>query len=48
MKDLEVALEHLTKEDPSFKVIDDQKNQQLVIKGMGELHIEVCNFSLQQ
>lgn len=38
---LELALNNLQKEDPTFKVETDPDSGQLVIKGMGELHIEV-------
>jgi elongation factor G len=48
LKDLELALAHLQREDPSFKVLSDKESGQTVIKGMGELHIEVqylCYYS---
>ena len=41
LKDLELALTNLQREDPSFKVSTDKDSGQTVIKGMGELHIEV-------
>jgi elongation factor G len=41
LKNLETALENLQREDPSFKVSTDKDSGQVVIKGMGELHIEV-------
>ena len=56
MKQLELALCQLQREDPSFKVVlsgDNQRdrgpafNDQIVIKGMGELHIDVSiHFAL--
>ncbi len=36
-----VALSRLASEDPSFKVSTDQETGQTVIKGMGELHLEI-------
>ena len=41
LKQLEIALEQLQREDPSLKVTHDKQSNQIVIKGMGELHIEV-------
>jgi len=35
------ALQKLTEEDPTFKVIYDQETGQTVVSGMGELHLEV-------
>ncbi len=36
-----VALHRLAAEDPSFRVSVDQESGQTVIKGMGELHLEI-------
>ena len=36
-----VALSRLASEDPSFRVSTDQETGQTVIKGMGELHLEI-------
>ncbi len=38
---LEAALRQLEKEDPTFTVKDDEDTGQLIISGMGELHLEV-------
>ncbi len=36
-----LALSRLTQEDPSFRVTTDDESGQTVIKGMGELHLEI-------
>ena len=36
-----VALQKLAIEDPSFRVATDEENGQTLIKGMGELHLEI-------
>src|SRR5690606_7097367 len=36
-----VALNRLAQEDPSFRVSSDAESGQTVIKGMGELHLEI-------
>ncbi|MBP9877791.1 MAG: elongation factor G [Alphaproteobacteria bacterium] len=38
---MSVALQRLAAEDPSFRVSVDQESGQTVIKGMGELHLEI-------
>ncbi|HTO39694.1 MAG TPA: elongation factor G, partial [Rhizomicrobium sp.] len=36
-----VALNRLAQEDPSFRVSSDQESGQTILKGMGELHLEI-------
>ena len=36
-----VALAKLAKEDPSFRVATDEESGQIIISGMGELHLEI-------
>ena len=36
-----VALGRLAQEDPSFRVTNDEESGQTIIKGMGELHLEI-------
>jgi elongation factor G len=36
-----VALNRLAQEDPSFRVSTDEESGQTIIKGMGELHLEI-------
>lgn len=38
---LGIALEKLTKEDPSFRVARNEETSQTIIKGMGELQLEI-------
>jgi elongation factor G len=38
---LGVALSRLAQEDPSFRVSTDQESGQTILKGMGELHLEI-------
>ena len=36
-----IALQKLAKEDPSFRVHTDEESGQMIISGMGELHLEI-------
>jgi len=36
-----MALQRLAQEDPSFRVSTDQESGQTILKGMGELHLEI-------
>ena len=38
---LGVALSRLAAEDPSFRVSTDQESGQTILKGMGELHLDI-------
>ncbi len=43
---LETALERLSREDPTFRVKTDEETGQIIISGMGELHLEVLTGRL--
>ena len=47
-KKLEEALSSLANEDPSFRVGIDEESGQTLIKGMGELHLEVISDRIQR
>jgi elongation factor G len=49
-RDLERMIEilrQIEEEDPSFKVIEDEESGQTIIRGMGELHLEVIAHRLR-
>jgi elongation factor G len=43
---LETALQRLSREDPTFRVKTDEETGQIIISGMGELHLEVLTGRL--
>ncbi|KAJ1510137.1 G elongation factor, mitochondrial 2 [Coelomomyces lativittatus] len=45
---LRTCLAHLHKEDPSIRVMEDPVTCQLLVSGMGELHLEIIAHRLQQ
>ncbi|MDP4225187.1 MAG: elongation factor G, partial [Bacteroidota bacterium] len=45
---LDVALEKLAEEDPTFKVNVDEDSGQTVIRGMGELHLDILMDRLKR
>jgi len=42
------VLANLTREDPTFKVRVDEETDQLVISGMGELHLDIITTRIQR
>lgn len=47
-KKLKVVLEILKKQDPTFRVTESEETSQILISGMGELHLEVIKNRLQR
>ncbi|XP_014478034.1 PREDICTED: ribosome-releasing factor 2, mitochondrial [Dinoponera quadriceps] len=45
---LEVALQELQREDPSLRVRNDPETQQIVLAGMGELHLEIIKERIKR
>ena len=45
---MSIALQRLAAEDPSFKVSVDHESGQTVMKGMGELHLEILVDRMQR
>lgn len=45
---LETALEELQREDPSLRVRNDPETEQIVLAGMGELHIEIIKERIKK
>jgi len=41
MEKLSKALQSLSEEDPTFRVMTDPETNQTIISGMGELHLEI-------
>ncbi|ETV93608.1 translation elongation factor G, variant [Aphanomyces invadans] len=46
-KELDEALGHLQREDPSFVVMQDEETGQTLMSGMGELHLEILQDRLK-
>ncbi|KDO19269.1 translation elongation factor G [Saprolegnia parasitica CBS 223.65] len=46
-KELDEALQHLQREDPSFVVTQDEETGQTLMSGMGELHMEILQDRLK-
>ncbi|MCO6492589.1 MAG: elongation factor G [Phaeodactylibacter sp.] len=44
---LHEALRQIEEEDPSFQVLEDEETGQTLIRGMGELHLEVISHRLR-
>ncbi|MCB9297567.1 MAG: elongation factor G [Lewinellaceae bacterium] len=44
---LHEALHQIEEEDPSFQVLEDEETGQTLIRGMGELHLEVISHRLR-
>ncbi|XP_029168268.1 ribosome-releasing factor 2, mitochondrial [Nylanderia fulva] len=45
---LEIALQELQREDPSLRVRNDPETEQIVLAGMGELHIEIIKERIKR
>ncbi|XP_025159248.1 ribosome-releasing factor 2, mitochondrial isoform X1 [Harpegnathos saltator] len=45
---LEIALQELQREDPSLRVNNDPETEQIVLAGMGELHIEIIKERIKR
>jgi len=45
---LEIALQELQREDPSLRVTNDEETDQIVLGGMGELHIEIIKERIKR
>ncbi|XP_052770157.1 ribosome-releasing factor 2, mitochondrial-like [Mya arenaria] len=47
-RDMELALEQMQREDPSLMVEIDSETGQTILKGMGELHLEIVKHRLER
>ncbi|EZA47943.1 ribosome-releasing factor 2, mitochondrial [Ooceraea biroi] len=45
---LEIALQQLRREDPSLRVRNDAETEQIILAGMGELHIEIIKERIKR
>ncbi|HAA54845.1 MAG TPA: elongation factor G [Myxococcales bacterium] len=46
--DLDAALKKLAEEDPTFRAAEDKNTGQLILSGMGELHLDILTSRLQR
>jgi len=47
LDELKAALDQIEEEDPSFIVVEDEETGQMIMRGMGELHLEVVVHRLR-
>ncbi|TDZ35370.1 Ribosome-releasing factor 2 [Colletotrichum spinosum] len=47
-KELEVALDNASREDPSLRWSRDEKTEQFILQGMGKLHLDIAVHNLKQ
>ncbi|KAK1465960.1 translation elongation factor G [Colletotrichum melonis] len=47
-KELEIALENASREDPSLRWSRDEKTEQFILQGMGKLHLDIAVYNLKQ
>ncbi|KAL2761232.1 hypothetical protein ACRALDRAFT_1037863 [Sodiomyces alcalophilus JCM 7366] len=47
-QELEVALDQMSRQDPSLRWNRDEKSRQFILQGMGKLHLEVAVHELRQ
>lgn len=46
-KQLEVILQNLAREDPSLTVKSEEENDQILVSGLGELHLEILRDRIE-
>ncbi|KAF6842078.1 translation elongation factor G [Colletotrichum plurivorum] len=47
-KELEIALDNASREDPSLRYTRDEKTEQFILQGMGKLHLDIAVYNLKQ
>ncbi|KAJ3961455.1 Ribosome-releasing factor 2, mitochondrial [Colletotrichum tropicale] len=47
-KELEIALDNASREDPSLRWTRDEKTEQFILQGMGKLHLDIAVHNLKQ
>ncbi|WYZ45314.1 hypothetical protein EsH8_VIII_000630 [Colletotrichum jinshuiense] len=47
-KELEIALDNASREDPSLRWSRDEKTEQFILQGMGKLHLDIAVYNLKQ